>query len=193
MVAVKKMREAAMKKVLQVVGVLALVLGLAGATWAAVTMKTYRHIQGFSIQYPAGWEIREDLDFQGLKIPLILLEPQKGDKDLFRENVNVISEKLPRPYGVDEYEQASLENMKTGLKDFKAVNSGDVKIAGSSAKYLVYTHKTGAGEGLTKVIVFFYTRKTMAYTITCSSTEKDFKAHLDLFMAMGKSFKLIGS
>ena len=154
-------------------------------------MKTYRHIQGFSIRYPGNWEVRENLDFQGFKIPLILLEPLQGAADNFQENVNVIIEKTSRPYSTDEYLKASMENMKKSLNSFNALNSAAVQSSGMTGKYLVYTHKVDQVPGLTKVIVFFYIKGTKAFDITCSSTEKEFDSHLKLFMEMGKSFQSI--
>ena len=176
--------------------VLIALLSLAAPSWtdaqaAGSAMKTYRHIQGFSIRYPGNWEVRENLDFQGFKIPLLLLEPLQGPSDNFQENLNVIIENTSRPYSTDEYLKASMETMKKSLNSFTGLNVGAIQSPGLKGKYLVYTHKVDQVPGLTKVIVFFYVKGTKAFDITCSATEKEFDAHLKLFMEMGKSFQLI--
>ena len=167
-------------------------LVLAQAT-GVLKMKTYHHIQGFSLQIPSSWAIRENLDFQGFKIPLIVLEPLQGTADDFQENINVIGEKTASPYQVEEYLQANVKTMSKTLNSFHSIKADDLNESKRGGKYLIYTHKVDQVKEKVKVIVFFYTKGTKAYSLTCSSTERDFSRYLSLFMKIGKSFQWIGS
>jgi hypothetical protein len=141
--------------------------------------------EGFSVSLPVDWEIQQNVEMQGYKIPLIALRPAaKGD--VFRENLVVVGEKLPFAMTPEQYLKESQKGLSSMLKEFKPLNSGSLKASRSPAAYLVYTHKVNMD---LKVILFFIPKGDKGYTLSFSTTPASFAKYLDLFMAIGQSFK----
>jgi hypothetical protein len=176
--------------------VLSAVLLASGILWGAVKtanagskMVSYKHkTEGFSLSVPGNWEIREDMKYELFNIPMLALRPLEGENDDFRENINVVDEKISPSLGVEGYLKANLKNLPSQLKSYELVKTGDLK-ARSNAKYMIYTHRLDGITGKLKVISFLFTRKEKAFVLTCTANEKSFDHYLGLFMKIGMSFK----
>jgi hypothetical protein len=133
------------------------------APWA-----TYTHEkEAFSIQYPSDWEAREDVTYELFKIPFLAIRPLEGENDTFRENLNVVTEKVAKDLTLSAYFKVSLKAMPKGLKDYKKVKEGALAGGKAPSLYLVYTP---------------------AYVVTCTSSPVRFDRYWGLFQRIGKGF-----
>jgi hypothetical protein len=144
---------------------------------------------GFSLRLPADWKVQEDMNYQVYHIPLIAVRPLQGANDDFKENINVMAETVGPSLDLAGYLEASMKAMAKMLDSFKGLKSGDLKDSATNAKYLIYNEKTPSYDGPLKVIVFFYIKAGQGYSLTCTSTEKNFGNYQDLFLQIGRSFK----
>lgn len=142
--------------------------------------------KGYSIVFPKNWEMKEK--FMGLDV--FALSPLEGDKDAFRENVNIITEDLSNPMSLDEYYSMGLVNLKTLLADFKEIDSGTIDVNGIPMKWIVYDHRMG--EVRARVLQFIAVKDRRAFVITFSAMPDDFAKYRPAFEQIGKTFKFNG-
>jgi hypothetical protein len=139
--------------------------------------------KGYSIVFPKNWEMKEK--FMGLDV--FALSPLEGDKDLFRENVNIITEDLTKPMSLDDYYSMGLVNLKTLLTDFKEVESGNIDVNGIPMKWIVYDHRMG--EVKARVLQFIAVKDRRAYVVTFSAMPDDFAKYRPAFEQIAKTYK----
>jgi len=140
--------------------------------------------KGFSIEFPKGWEQKEG--FMGTTV--VGLRPEKGDKEEFRENVNVVVEDLSKPWTLKDYVKANLTNMQKLLTDFKVVDRGTTTLNGATAEWMTYYHRMGSYK--LKVVVYMLVRSNRGYVITCSSVPDKFAHWESTFQGVANSFTL---
>jgi hypothetical protein len=163
---------------------------------AASQLVKYVHkSEGYSMLLPSNWEFQEDLTIQNFKISMVGIRPAAKADEVFRENVNVVIEKLTEKISIQDYFDLTMKQMKTTdmLDSLKLVRSGDLQGANTKSKYMVYTHKDKSSGTALKVVVFLYISGEKAYSLTCTSTDKGFDAYMALFFKIGKSFKPAGA
>ena len=163
-------------------------MALAFQPLQAASMKSYTHgTEGFTLKYPSEWEAREDVTYELFKIPFLAIRPLAGENDTYRENVNVVTEKVAPKMSLEVYLKANLKEMPKGLQSFKKIGTGTLSGGKTPSEYLIYSHKS---QGIKmKAVVFFYRKGPKGYSVTCTSTPEGFDGYWDLFQAMGKSFK----
>ncbi len=144
----------------------------------------YNTKHGFSIIFPKDWEIQES--FMGTSV--ISRSSLENEADQFKENINVVVEKLPKDMGLDEYLELNLSNMYKFLTDFKEIEKGSVELSDNDARWLIYTGQLGQLD--MKALVYFTIKGMRAYVITCSSSPNSFEEYKDRFKEIVNSFQL---
>lgn len=120
----------------------------------------------FSIQAAEGWN-KTDTTIGGLQA-VLLQSKQENEKDIFLENINVVTEKATG-YDLDKYYEANLATISTQMPGYQKISSENVTVNGQEAKHLVYSHNyTGV---FADVETYFFVKNGIGYVITCS-TEK---------------------
>jgi len=95
----------------------------------------------FSIQHPEDWTA----DMEGkMGTKLFLFAPPEDSKDLFNENINLMSEKLPnKSIDLDMYVEASEKQINQFITDAKILTSKRVKMNGKEYQNVSYTGTQG--------------------------------------------------
>lgn len=101
----------------------------------------------------------------GLKT-IILMSPQEGSDDDFRENVNVVTEKTGS-MGLNEYTALSKSNMAKMMNGFAERGSGSTTINSEPARWFDYTHTMYGVEIDGRV--YFLIKNKIAYVITTTA------------------------
>lgn len=172
-------------------GSLLALLLLGPVTWALAQdpWSSYTHPQQkFTLQYPGDWEATEDMEYQTFKIPFLALRPVRDENDVFRENLNVVTEKVSSSLKSKAYLELNLKQMGKVLKGFKSLEKGEFSGGTTGGHYMVYRHKDAVAGDL-QVMVFCFTAGTRGYALTCTSTPKDFGSYRETFLRIGRSFK----
>jgi serine/threonine-protein kinase len=138
---------------------------------------------GFSITAPASWEKAEGK----MGMTVVFVEPLAGASDTFRENVNVVVEKLPAGMGLDGYVKACNEALAKMMTNFKEVSSARVKLGENDAQRNVYQHKMGVYD--LKVLGYFVVHGGRAYILTCTATVDEYDNHEPAFEDICKTFQ----
>ena len=137
----------------------------------------------FSITFPNDWEIKEN--FMGTTV--LALRPAAAN-DVFRENINVVVEDVPKTMTVDQYFDASLASLKKLLTDFAEIAKGDSTINGQKLKWLTYRHRMGQLKP--EVLVYCAVKDGRGYAVTCSTVEGGLDKWRKRFEEIVGTFKL---
>ena len=143
----------------------------------------YSKKDDFSIKPLKEWENKSDV----MGCSVMTLSPLENATDQFRENVNVVVEKLPGQMALDEYFNASIANMKKLFTDFQENEKGNVSIDDTDAKWLIYSTRMGSLKLNNKV--FFLVHDNRGYVITCSATPDGFPRFRKSFDEIAQSFQ----
>lgn len=138
---------------------------------------------GFTITAPASWEKAEGK----MGTVVLFLEPQAGASDTFRENVNVVVEKLPAGMGLDGYVKLSDENMVKIVTDLSEVSSARVKLGKSDAQRIVFKHRMGIYN--LKVLIYLVVHGGRGYILTCTAAVDEYEDHEATFEKTCKTFQ----
>jgi hypothetical protein len=139
---------------------------------------------GFSIGLPNNWDRKNVNEV----IPIMTICPLEGNDDDFQESVSIAIDKNIGAMTLKTYLDESIKSMKGGLKDFKNVKTGSIKLKNSDSMWLIYTHKAETGLEI-KAVAYFLVKNHRGYVITCSTTTKDFMNYMTLFEEIAHTFK----
>ncbi len=139
----------------------------------------------YSIEAPEGWTKLDTL-VSGLKITTVMA-PLDNEKDVFRENLNIITEDA-KDYSVDDYAKANRKYMEEQLPEMKVIRSGETKIGDLPAQWVLYTFNY-SGQPL-KNTVYFIVKNNTGYVLTCSALHSDFDKFENGFKQCVSSFKI---
>ncbi len=121
---------------------------------------------GFSIDAPDGWT-KTDTTSMGYST-LMMMSEVEGPKDIFRENINVVSEKTGT-MSFESYMSLTDQNFNKMLTNYKEYERKDITVDGVPAKSIDYSHSMGVYNLDVNAVLFI--KDGTAYVIT-SSTEK---------------------
>ncbi len=139
---------------------------------------------GFSIQIPTTWQIKEG--FMGTL--LIAISPLDDSLDEFRENINVVGEKLGRYMSLDEYMKISVRNMARVLTIFEREETGRWRTEAGEVGWIRYTHRQGIYRIRGLATVFLAGDR--AFVVTSTAESDRFMKYKSLFELVSKSFRL---
>ncbi|HVZ80192.1 MAG TPA: hypothetical protein VHE12_05235 [bacterium] len=167
---------------------LGLFLCLPARSDAATSLAWHRHTTDYYlVALPQGWEVNENMKMGLYAISLVSVRPLKPN-DVFRENVNVVTENVDPSFDLTEYVNTNVTGMKKALNQFQLINSGELQGAYTPCRYMTYTQVAEQYNGTLKAVVFFYLSHGKAYSMTCTSTQESFAAWFPTFVQIGKSF-----
>ena len=92
----------------------------------------------FDVTTPDGWE-RIDTAEMGMKV-IYLLSPQGDENDMFRENINIVTERTGG-MSLENYMTLSKTNMKKMLANFNEIEISDKTISDLPGSVMHYQHE----------------------------------------------------
>ena len=119
---------------------------------------------------------------------VVFLEPRSDPSDTFRENVNVVVEKLPTGINLDRYVKVSNENMLKLMTDYSEASSERVKLDENDAQRIVYQHRMGVFN--LKCLLYLVVRNGRGYVLTCTARDNEYENHEATFEKTCKTFKI---
>lgn len=145
--------------------------------------------KGFTMSFPKGWEQKEGV----MGSTIIAVSPSNGKKEKFRENINVVVEKLPQRMTTKTYYTESLKVLKKLFTDFKLEKSGhnpaDRMVASEKTEiyWSVFSHRMGKIHA--RVLQYMTVKGTQAFVITCSAAPDTFEKLRPSFEAAVRTFR----
>lgn len=140
----------------------------------------------FAMQYPEGWEAREN----SLNTLVSFLSPLKNKDDKFAENVNVVSETTgDQTISLDQYYKVSEENLKQFFSDFKLLKNEATTLAGLPARMVIYNASQNQLKLRTTQI--FTIKDGQAYIVTLTNTQADPTQYTADMLKIAQSFQFL--
>lgn len=129
-------------------------------------MKPYSG-DGFSLSYPAGWEINENGNM-GAKV--MIFSPLESQTDDFRENLNVISENLQgQSMTLEDYVNLSKKNIALLMTNGKIISSKKIRQDNRDMYIIDYSGDQGQFHLKFECLIWF--NNGSAYVLTfCAKT-----------------------
>ena len=118
---------------------------------------------------------------------LVVLAPAEGERDRFRENLNVSVEGVPRGAQLSEVYRRGFEAMREGLTKLDMVEAGEVTVGRYPARRLVYEHVYDRQR--LRVLAYLILTPGRCYTLTGTASAQRFASFLPTFEAMAQSFR----
>jgi hypothetical protein len=122
---------------------------------------------GFRLDYPQGWTVNDQPGVAAL------LVNQASAQDGFAESVNVVTEELPGEIPLDDYTEATVQNLEEGFGQIDVIEEGSTTIGGLPAHSIEYRAEQ-QGETLS----FFQTwliDETTAFVLTYTGANEGFE------------------
>lgn len=139
--------------------------------------------RGFSLEFPAGWDAREN--YYGTLVAA--LSPFEGPEDDFQENVNIVIEELPPGMTLDEYVRHSINNLDFFLTEPQIHEKGLFSGGGKKAWWVIYSHRMGKLH--LKAMSYTFLVGNTAYIITSTSQPEKFEEYRKSFDEVSRSFE----
>lgn len=152
---------------------------LAAPAWAEAYVNDE---EGFSIDFPASWQSRENT----MGMVVIGLAPLEDAKDQFSENVNVVTETLPGPMSLADYTDLSIQGLKQQLTKVKVYERKTVQLGDRPATRIVYSHEYGGVP--IKAVVYCVLTDARAYVVTCTAENGKYGKYVKQFDAIAGTF-----
>lgn len=153
---------------------------------ARYTSKSY----GFSLKYPADWSIVENKDGAAA----VFLAPLETDLDRFRENVNIVIQKIPaisaKPMDLDQYTKVAIRQMQAVFeKNLEIVESEPDMLAGHPGHRFVFIGRGPDTE--VQMMIMWTVVEDTAYQITfAAETTSKYEKFIPRARGAFKSFRI---
>jgi hypothetical protein len=134
-------------------------------------------VENAEIDVPLGWFAHYTKQPQ----LFFLYSPLEDDYDDFQENCNLMKEKLPGKYSMEEY-------MKASINAVKDVYTGLV-IEETGKNYYIFSGIVNDIE--VKQIQYYYIKNNIAYILTFTSAPETFTDYFAIFKKIAESFKIL--
>jgi hypothetical protein len=141
----------------------------------------------FTIDGLDGWE-NKDATNMGV-ISSILLSPLENTTDNYRENVNVVTEKVTSSTNLNDYVEYNKNNLGKFLTTSKIVEVTSNTVNGVPAKVVHYTHNLQGFD--LDVLAYILMKDNIAYIITCSAKDGKLEKYREDFEKIVSTFKII--
>lgn len=140
----------------------------------------------YSIQIPDHWELMKDQ----MGTDVIAVAPLIDPKDLFRENLNIISAKFDVPITKEDFYSLNLKSLNNLLTDFDLEKTQDLKFGGVDARKITFTHRLGVVN--VRVTQYLILAGQKAIIISFTSDMLEYPKIKDQFDQVASTFKYGG-
>ncbi len=140
---------------------------------------------GFSLQYPESWQVREG----AFGTIVSILSPLDGTKDQFSENVNVVSEAVSANTNLNDYYKASEANLKKYFTDFKVLKNDGATLGGYPARTVTYQAAQASLKLRTTQV--FTIRDNRVFIITLTNVQDSPNNYFATMSAVVRSFRFL--
>lgn len=138
----------------------------------------------YDITFPFNWEVKRN--YMGCDI--IAISPLEDDRDIFRENVNLIIEELPYSMSLIEYYVINIINMESRFPGFEILESNDIVINNNKAKRIIFINVTDRYNF--KYLQYYFCTEKYGYVLTFTALTISYEDYSNKFEEIVKTFHI---
>lgn len=143
--------------------------------------------EGFSFDYPDGWEKRDAPNAGGAIIAV--LSPRENPTDTFLENSNVVTEDTKiATITPDQYYTAAIGKLAS-IPNFKELKKTAVTVNGRQGVCIEATHNAGGIDAMMKQC--YFNKNAKVYVLTHTGLKNSFEKYRPQFDQITNSFKVL--
>jgi len=163
-----------------------LILAAGTASLAEDLSKVYTNAEkGFSLRYPAKWEIKETT---GEKVLEVMSPLQASAANQYRPTVTISIETLSEPMSIADYATNRFNQLHAQITDLKSLKTGRQVISHTNARWWVITCKENTFN--LKGFLFIVMKGNRAFTISALSTVEQYTVYKDVLADIGASLTI---
>jgi hypothetical protein len=141
----------------------------------------------FIIQYPSNWDLNESGQ---MGTSFILFSPLESEKDIFKENVNLIIQDVSAyDINLDQYTEMSEGQIKKMVSNSNLISSDRVKIDNNEYHKLLYTGDQGVFH--LKFEQYYWLISGKAYVLTLTTELSKYDDFVQVGEKILNSFKIV--
>jgi serine/threonine protein kinase len=150
-----------------------------------LTYQSFTH--QFKIKYPEKWEKQESQNTL-ISDVVVFLAPKKNSADSFQEQITVSIEDLPKPMSLDEYNQSSINSIKTNFNDVKILEENAKSFANNRGHTVIFDAQDG--QKTTKIMQTWTLMNNKAYVLTYTAEKSEYSEYINTAEAMMNSLEI---
>jgi serine/threonine-protein kinase len=149
----------------------------------------YLNLQwGIKLRYPAGWEKQEQ---SGPTASMVMfLSPPEGPADQFRENLNVIVERLPVPVRLEEVAANNFRMIREQMPVTDIEEPSPTRLAGLPAYQISYAGPLPLGGLAGKWLQVYAVKNSSVYTVTYTAQASRYGSFLGVMQEIIASLEI---
>ncbi|PSB26061.1 hypothetical protein C7B69_12090 [filamentous cyanobacterium Phorm 46] len=141
----------------------------------------------FKIKYPEKWEKQESQNTL-ISDVVVFLAPKKNSAESFQEQITVSIEDLPKPMSLDEYNQSSINSIKTNFNDVKILEENSKTFANNRGHTVIFD--TQDGQKATQIMQTWTLMNNKAYVLTYTAEKSEYSEYIKTAEAMMNSLEI---
>ncbi len=141
----------------------------------------------FKIKYPEKWEKQESQNTL-ISDVVVFLAPKKNSGDSFQEQITVSIENLPKPMSLDEYNQSSINSIKTNFNDVKIIEENSKTFANNRGHTVIFDAQDG--QKATQIMQTWTLMNNKAYVLTYTAEKSEYSEYIKTAEAMMNSLEI---
>ena len=141
----------------------------------------------FKIKYPEKWEKQESQNTL-ISDVVIFLAPKKNSDDSFQEQITVSIEDLPKPMSLKEYNQLSINSIKTNFNNVKIIEEHEKSFAKKLGHTVIFDAQDG-GKNI-KTMQTWTLMNNKAYALTYTAEKSEYSEYINTAEAMMNSLEI---
>jgi len=141
----------------------------------------------FKIKYPEKWEKQESQNTL-ISDVVVFLAPKKNSADSFQEQITVSIEDLPKPMSLDEYNQSSINLIKTNFNDVKILEENSKTFANNRGHTVIFDAQDG--QKATQIMQTWTLMNNKAYVLTYTAEKSEYSEYIKTAEAMMNSLEI---
>ena len=150
-----------------------------------LTYQSSTHL--FTIKYPEKWEKQESQN-RLISDVVVFLAPKKNSADSFQEQITVSIEDLPKPMSLDEYNQSSINSIKTNFNDVKILEENSKTFANNRGHTVIFDAQDG--QKATKIMQTWTLMNNKAYVLTYTAEKSEYSEYINTAETMMNSLEI---
>jgi len=141
-------------------------------------------LKGFAITYPTTW--KESTFGHGADVEIMPAE--EDDPNVFRDNVLVHVETLPKPMALEDYFSLKIDKGVKVMPEYKEIEKGPATLGATEARRLVYSYRHG--NTLVTSIAYFTTSGQRGFMVLGSAVSENFQKFKPQLESIIATFKI---
>lgn len=144
---------------------------------------------GYTVVFPDGWVIEEDLDEDGWLYPSVMIVDEDADGDTYMAGATMTAGREMTRMTSSEAMQEIIKTITDDLPSYAPVKSGTIMVQNETTHWHIY--RCTVDDIPVMIIIYVYTRGNMVYALSCITNDEMtvWTRHRNIFDTIAQSVR----